>query len=76
LDFWAGEDLLFTRSFLLARRFYGPHHRLYFRLAGLSRRTQEIGMDWYNGACHLDETSALGVIAKWNAAVLFGSAVR
>jgi len=33
-------------------------------------------MDWYNGACHLDETSALGVIAKWNTAVLFGSAVR
>lgn len=59
-----------------ARRFYGPHHRLYFRLAGLSRRAQEIGMDWYNGARHLDETSALGVIAKWAAAVLFGSAVR
>lgn len=33
-------------------------------------------MDWYNGACHLDEASALGVIAKWARAVLFGSAVR
>jgi hypothetical protein len=45
-------------------------------LAGLSRRAREIGMDWYNGSCHRDETSALGVIAKWAGAVLFGSAVR
>jgi len=59
-----------------ARRFYGPHHRLYFRLAGLSRRAQEIGMDWYNGAGRLDEISVLEAIAKWAGAVLFGSALR
>jgi flavin-dependent dehydrogenase len=70
----AGRKL--RRLAFAARRFYGPHHRLYFRLAGLSRRAQEIGMDWYNGACHMDETSALGAIAKWAGAVLFGSAVR
>ena len=33
-----------------ARHFYGPRHRLYFRLAGMSRKAQAIGVDWYNGA--------------------------
>ena len=40
-----------------ARHFYGPHHRLFFRIAGVSRRAQEIGVDWYNGARHLDESA-------------------
>ena len=38
-----------------ARHFYGPHHKLFFRIASVSRRAQEIGVDWYNGARHLDE---------------------
>ena len=70
----AGRKL--RRLAFAARRFYGPHHRLYFKIAGLSRRAQEIGLDWYNGVGRLDEASTLGVIAKWISAVLFGSAVR
>jgi flavin-dependent dehydrogenase len=42
-----------------ARRFYGVHHRVYFRLAGVSRRLQRLGVDWYNGAQGLDERSIL-----------------
>jgi menaquinone-9 beta-reductase len=40
-----------------ARRFYGTHHRLYFRLAGLSGKVQQLGVDWYNGARRIDELS-------------------
>jgi flavin-dependent dehydrogenase len=40
-----------------ARRFYGVHHRFYFRLAGLSSKLQQSGVDWYNGARCLDELS-------------------
>jgi flavin-dependent dehydrogenase len=32
-----------------SRRFYGPHARAWFRLAGASRRAQRIGLAWYNG---------------------------
>jgi flavin-dependent dehydrogenase len=40
-----------------ARRFYGVHHRFYFRLAGFSGKLQRLGVDWYNGAEKLDELS-------------------
>ena len=56
-----------------ARRFYGPHHRTYFRLAALSITAQRIGMDWYNGSNHLDEAPVLSLLAKWVRAVLFGA---
>jgi flavin-dependent dehydrogenase len=59
-----------------ARRFYGPRHRLYFRLAGLSRRAQEIGIDWYNGVAGFDELPVRSLVARWAAAVLFGTSVR
>ena len=59
-----------------ARHFYGPRHRLYFRLAGVSRKAQEIGVDWYNGAAHTDEIRSRRLIAKWMRAVLFNSPVR
>jgi flavin-dependent dehydrogenase len=59
-----------------ARHFYGPRHRLYFKLAGVSRKAQEIGVDWYNGAAHTDEIRTRRLIAKWMRAVLFNSAVR
>ena len=59
-----------------ARRFYGPRHRLFFRLAGLSRRAQQIGIDWYNGARELDELPVRTLIAKWAGAVLLGIPLR
>ncbi len=59
-----------------ARHFYGPRHKLYFRLAGISRKAQEVGVDWYNGAAHLDELSTRALIARWLRAVLFGVPVR
>ena len=59
-----------------ARHFYGPHHRAYFRLALMSRRAQDIGIDWYNGAGHTDELSVPRALGRWARAVLFGSAVR
>jgi geranylgeranyl reductase family protein len=40
-----------------ARRFYGSHHRVYFRLAGLSGKLQRLSVDWYNGARRVDELS-------------------
>jgi flavin-dependent dehydrogenase len=58
-----------------ARRFYGPHHRWYFRLAGLSRTTQRIGIDWYNGVRGLDELPTLALAGKWARAVLSGRVV-
>lgn len=59
-----------------ARHFYGPHHTLFFRLARISRRAQEIGVDWYNGARHLDEVPTRRLIARWARAVLLGESVR
>jgi flavin-dependent dehydrogenase len=59
-----------------ARHFYSPHGKLFFRLAGASRRAQEIGVDWYNGARHLDELPARRLIARWARAVLLGEPVR
>jgi geranylgeranyl reductase family protein len=59
-----------------ARHFYGPHSRLFFRIAGVSRRAQEIGVDWYNGARHLDETPTRHLIARWARAVLLGDPLR
>jgi flavin-dependent dehydrogenase len=59
-----------------ARSFYGPRHRLFFRIAGVSRRAQELGVDWYNGARHLDELPTHRLIARWARAVLLGEPVR
>lgn len=59
-----------------ARRFYGPRHRLYFALTRLSRRAQELGADWYNGAARLDEMSVAGALRRWARAVLFGAPLR
>lgn len=61
---------------LAARWFYGPYHRWYFRLVGLSRKAQEIGVDWFNGAGHFDELSVGTLVAKWAGAVLFDRPVR
>jgi menaquinone-9 beta-reductase len=59
-----------------ARNFYGSHHRLFFRIAGVSRRAREIGVDWYNGARHFDEVPTRRLIARWARAVLLGEPVR
>jgi menaquinone-9 beta-reductase len=59
-----------------ARNFYSPRHRAFFRIASLSRRAQEIGVDWYNGAAHLDELPPAALVARWVRAVLFGGCVR
>ena len=53
-----------------ARRFYGPRHRFYFKLASLSRHAQQLGLDWYNGANGVDETSALRVAARCLTSIL------
>ena len=59
-----------------ARHFYGPRHRLYFKLARISKKGQAVGVDWYNGAAHLDELPTRTVFARWLGAVLFDSPVR
>jgi flavin-dependent dehydrogenase len=59
-----------------ARRFYGPRHRLFFRLAGISRRAQEIGVDWYNGVRHTDELPTSRLMGRWLRSVLFAGALR
>jgi flavin-dependent dehydrogenase len=59
-----------------ARHFYGPRHKLFFRVAQVSRRAREIGVDWYNGARHLDEVPTLRLLARWAAAVLSRERVR
>ena len=59
-----------------ARHFYGPHHRLFFRLAGLSRRAQELGVDWFNGVRGLDELSTRRLVARWARAVFLGDKGR
>ena len=61
------------RLLFATRRFYGPRHRFYFRLAALSASAQRIGIDWYNGADHLDEASLPTVFMKWAKAVLLGA---
>ena len=59
-----------------ARHFYGTHHRLFFTVARTSRRAHEIGVDWYNGARHLDELPTHRLVARWLRAVLLGTPVR
>jgi geranylgeranyl reductase family protein len=59
-----------------ARHFYGQHHRVFFRVARASRRAHEIGVDWYNGARHLDELPTHRLVARWLRAVLLGAPVR
>ena len=59
-----------------ARHFYGPHHRIFFRLSRLSRRAQEVGLDWYNGARRSDELSTAVLVARWAGSVLFGASVN
>jgi flavin-dependent dehydrogenase len=46
-----------ARLAFAARRFYGTHHRIYFRLAGFSSKLQRVAVDWYNGARSIDELS-------------------
>jgi geranylgeranyl reductase family protein len=58
-----------------ARQFYGPRYRMLFRAARMSQRAAEIGVDWYNGAHHLDERSTAALVARWARAVLFGPGV-
>ncbi|HUY26857.1 MAG TPA: FAD-dependent monooxygenase [Candidatus Binataceae bacterium] len=59
-----------------ARHFYGPRHRGYFRMAAISRRARDIGVDWYNGAHHTDERPTRALVARWMREVLFGAALR
>jgi flavin-dependent dehydrogenase len=59
-----------------ARHFYGPRHRLYFKLASISKKAQAIGVDWYNGAENLDELPVRTLLGKWMRALLFDSPVR
>lgn len=58
-----------------ARRFYGPRHRMFFHLAGISRRAQEIGLDWYNGARRMDEATTPKLLAMWLRSVLFSGSL-
>ncbi|MGA2411771.1 MAG: hypothetical protein ABSG46_15470, partial [Candidatus Binataceae bacterium] len=53
-----------------ARRFYGPRHRFYFKIASLSRNAQMLGLDWYNGANGVGETSALRVAGRCLASIV------
>jgi len=53
-----------------ARRFYGAHHRFYFRLAGFSNKLQRLSVDWYNGARRLDERSVVRAALRL---MLYGS---
>jgi flavin-dependent dehydrogenase len=59
-----------------ARHFYGPRHRLYFKLAALSSKAQAVGVDWYNGAADFDELPVHTLLGKWMRAVLFHAPVR
>jgi menaquinone-9 beta-reductase len=47
-----------------ARRFYGAHHRFYFRLAGFSGKLQRLSVDWYNGARRVDELSIARAVLR------------
>jgi len=53
-----------------ARRFYGPRHRLFFKLAETSRRAQQLGVEWYNGNHRFDEAPIWAGLGRWAAAVL------
>jgi menaquinone-9 beta-reductase len=77
---WYGRELhrgtigrKLRRLGFAARRLYGPHHRWYFRIAGMSRQMQSIGLDWYNGAHRMDEASIARAVGLWISAVLSGS---
>ncbi|HVA82243.1 MAG TPA: NAD(P)/FAD-dependent oxidoreductase [Candidatus Binataceae bacterium] len=59
-----------------ARHFYGPRYRSYFRMAGISRRARDIGVDWYNGAHHTDQRPTRALVARWMREVFLGAAVR
>ena len=59
-----------------ARHFYGPHYRWFFRIARTSRSAHEIGVDWYNGARHLDELRTYRIVGRWLRSVLLGERVR
>jgi len=59
-----------------ARHFYGPHHKLFFRVASISRRAQAIGVHWYHAARHLDERPTRHPLARWARAVPLGEPVR
>ena len=59
-----------------ARHFYGPRHRMYFKLAGISSKAQAIGVDWYNGAENFDELPVRALLGKWMRAVLFDTPIR
>ena len=52
---------------LATRLFYGPRHRLWFRLAAASRRAQAIGLAWYNGVDGWDRRSAFAALATLGA---------
>jgi flavin-dependent dehydrogenase len=51
------------RLHLGARLFYGPRHRLWFRVAASSRRAQALGLAWYNGVDGWDRRGALAGVA-------------
>jgi flavin-dependent dehydrogenase len=51
------------RLHLAARLFYGPRHRLWFRVAASSRRAQALGLGWYNGVDGWDRRGALAGVA-------------
>ncbi|HUY39225.1 MAG TPA: FAD-dependent monooxygenase [Candidatus Binataceae bacterium] len=59
-----------------ARHFYGPRHRMYFRMARMSTRARDIGVDWYNGAHHTDERPTRALVARWLREILSGAPVR
>jgi len=59
-----------------ARRFYGPRHQWYFKLAAFSRKAQAIGVDWYNGADNFDELPVRALIGKWLRSIIFDSPLR
>ncbi len=73
---WGAIGWKLRKLAFAARHFYGPYHRVFFRLSRLSRRAQEIGLDWYNGASHSDELPTAVLIARWMRSVLFGPSVR
>jgi flavin-dependent dehydrogenase len=59
-----------------ARHFYGAHYRWFFRIARVSRTAQEVGVDWYNGARHLDELPTRNLLARLARGVLLGAPLR
>lgn len=59
-----------------ARRFYGPHYRMYFRIARFSRLAQELGVDWYNGAARTDGLSVAAALRRLARAVLLDAPLR